>query len=231
MWRGQARFVSPTKSSGFNKIGPVVLRPPGIAMEARGKGEVSPLLSCAFDRDLFEKVTGLYKWPTDLLSRCSDLSNARSLFIMRSIASELTQGGFGHEMAIEAMAQIAMVELARMMGREFDFSDKVMQLAPWQVRRIEDRLESAEFGWPTLDELAQICGISAGHLSRTFHKTQGVTIKEFSESIRLNRARELLASGRMAKEVAAILGFATTSSFSVAFKRVVGENARNFRMR
>lgn len=221
-WQGRARFVSSNVSTSFKPLGSVVLRPPEIAMQAEGSGGVAPLLTCEFDRSFFEQATGLSGWSKDILESCTDINVPRIISAMRSIAAELIEPGFSHEMAIDVFSKLILIDLARGLGRHHREGKRAGKLAGWQMRRIEDQLQGAEFSWPSLKVLADACGISEGHLSRSFHHTKGVTLREFAEQIRVRRAIGMLDEGLLAKEVAARLGFMTPSAFSVAFKRTMG---------
>lgn len=230
-WRGRGRFISSDVCTSYSAIGRVVLRPPGIAMQAVGAGTLSPLLTCAFDQQMFEDVTGLSFWSRDILDHCLDIRIPRISFALRNMALELSQPGFGHEMAIEACSKMVMLDLARNLRRDCSAPSVKGGLAGWQVRRVEEILFQTEYHWPSLGELAADCGISEGHLSRGFRAAKGITLKEFAQQIRLERALQLLSSGMQVKQVASVLGFSTTSAFSVAFKREMGQTIREYRAR
>lgn len=56
-------------------------------------------------------------------------------------------------------------------------------------------LEAAEEQAPSLDELAQVTGLSPHHLHRIFKKAMGITPRQYWDSIRLGRLKENLRSG------------------------------------
>ncbi len=76
---------------------------------------------------------------------------------------------------------------------------------------------------PTLEELGRLVGCSPFHLSRQFSETTGLTIQQFTRQLRLERAAELLRSGRRnVTEAALEVGYNSLSHFTVAFREMFG---------
>ena len=76
---------------------------------------------------------------------------------------------------------------------------------------------------PTLESLGQEVGCSPFHLSRIFSKEVGLTIPQFLRNLRMDRAAELLRSGRYnVTEAATEVGYASLSHFSKAFCETIG---------
>ena len=81
-----------------------------------------------------------------------------------------------------------------------------------------------------MSELAALCGISPRHVMRGFKHSTGATLHSYVEQVRLARAKELLTSTDLGiNAIATQLGFAQTSSFSAAFRRVIGVPPSTFR--
>ena len=74
----------------------------------------------------------------------------------------------------------------------------------------------------TLDQLAEVAGLSKYHLVRVFRATHGMPPHAYQNAVRIARAREALAAGRSAAEVAQETGYADQSHFTRRFKRLVG---------
>lgn len=74
-----------------------------------------------------------------------------------------------------------------------------------------------------LEEIARRVGCSAHHLSRTFSSVTGCTIPQYLRQLRMERAAELLKSGRFnVTETALEVGYSSLSHFIQAFQEVYG---------
>lgn len=84
-----------------------------------------------------------------------------------------------------------------------------------QVKRLlAENLENP----PTLAQLAKTAGVSPFHLSRIFSGETGKTIPRHLRDLRLEKAAELLRSGRAnVTEAATAVGYSSLSHFSTAF--------------
>ncbi|MFM1767964.1 MAG: Transcriptional regulator containing domain, AraC family [Verrucomicrobiota bacterium] len=76
---------------------------------------------------------------------------------------------------------------------------------------------------PSLEELGRLVGCSPFHLSRLFSQEAGLTIQQFIRQSRMERAAELLRSGRCnVTEAALEVGYNSLSHFSSAFHETYG---------
>lgn len=95
------------------------------------------------------------------------------------------------------------------------------------LRYIWDHLEHPL----TVDEIAGNVGVSRATLGRLFRKHMRRTIIDEIASNRLEKARELLALGKLpVKEVAAACGFSTPNYFNNVFRKATGATPRKFRL-
>lgn len=84
----------------------------------------------------------------------------------------------------------------------------------------------------TLQDLADFAHFSPTYLSRLFHQTQGVTIKEYITQKRLDHARFLLQTTEMPiQEIAQSSGFSNISHFNRIFKQQNNLPPQEFRNR
>jgi AraC-like DNA-binding protein len=93
---------------------------------------------------------------------------------------------------------------------------------------VNERLESL----PSLGELARALGCSPFHLSRTFHRATGVSLRDYVRRLRTRRAADRLAAG--ARDLAGLaveLGYADHSHFTNAFREEWGLPPAGFRER
>ena len=81
----------------------------------------------------------------------------------------------------------------------------------------------------TLEELAAVAFMNKYSLLRLFTKTEGITPYRYLETIRIGKAKELLAQDLEPAEVALMTGFSDQSHFSKFFKEVIGLTPGQYR--
>lgn len=74
----------------------------------------------------------------------------------------------------------------------------------------------------SLDQICRHAGLSKSTLLRAFTKSKGITPYRYLETIRINRAKELLARGAQPIEAALRTGFSDQSHFTNYFGRFIG---------
>ena len=74
----------------------------------------------------------------------------------------------------------------------------------------------------SLDQLANIAGLSRFYLCRLFRRETGLSPSAYQMQIRIDRAKQLLARGIPIAQVASETGFYDQSHFGYHFKRLVG---------
>lgn len=103
------------------------------------------------------------------------------------------------------------------------FCMRQKRVARDRVERIKELLARDVANPPTLEALGQEVGCSPFHLSRIFSREVGLTIPQFLRNLRMERAAELLRSGRYnVTEAATEVGYASLSHFSKAFCETIG---------
>jgi AraC-like DNA-binding protein len=90
------------------------------------------------------------------------------------------------------------------------------------VRRVRDYLDTHAADPVTLAALADLAGMSASHLVRTFTAGTGLPPHTYLTQLRVARAKRLLARGIPPGEVAQLVGFYDQSHLTRHFKRIVG---------
>jgi AraC-like DNA-binding protein len=120
--------------------------------------------------------------------------------------------------AAEVMAQF----LFRPENEEF-FCTRQHRLARDRSERVKEILGRDLAAPPTLDSIGKEVGCSPYHLSRTFSAETGFTIPQYLRKLRMERAAELLRSGkRNVTEAALEVGYSSLSHFSSAFQETYG---------
>ena len=149
------------------------------------------------------------------------------------------------------IAAPAATALARRIAREIDAPDPSSELAAeglvlqlLALGRRENSARPLRSAWlpeavellhertprsPSLTELADAVGVHPGHLARAFRRAYGVTVCEYSRSLRLDWAAAQLAGDASLAEVAVEAGFADQSHFTRAFRRHTGVTPGRYR--
>jgi len=95
-------------------------------------------------------------------------------------------------------------------------------LVPLAVRRAKDLIRARYHESLSLDELAEVAGISKFHLVRVFKRETGMPPHAFLNLVRVYRARALLAAGQPSAAVAVEVGFVDQSHLNRHFMRHLG---------
>lgn len=94
------------------------------------------------------------------------------------------------------------------------------------IRVIEEGMENREFG---VDLLADRMGMSQSVLYKKVKALTAMTVNDFSKSIRLKRAAQLLReSGYNVAEVSSLVGFIDSRYFTKEFKKQFGQTPRDY---
>ena len=103
------------------------------------------------------------------------------------------------------------------------FCHRQQRVSRDRVDRVIARLKSDLAHPPSLEQLGREVGCSSYYLSRTFSKEIGETLPQYLRRLRLERAAELLRSGRFnVTEAALEVGYSSLSHFSQAFHQAYG---------
>lgn len=103
------------------------------------------------------------------------------------------------------------------------FCMRQKRVARERVERVKELLVRDLVEPPTLESLGQEVGCSPFYLSRIFSKEVGLTIPQYLRNVRMERAAELLRSGRYnVTEAATEVGYSSLSHFSKAFCETIG---------
>jgi AraC-like DNA-binding protein len=90
------------------------------------------------------------------------------------------------------------------------------------VRRVREYLDANTRSNVALEDLSELCGLSAYHLIRVFRREWGLAPHAYFEQVRIHRARRLLKEGAPIADVAADLGFTDQSHLTRHFKKLTG---------
>jgi AraC-like DNA-binding protein len=103
-------------------------------------------------------------------------------------------------------------------------------LASWQQRRACEMMDAHLDGAVPLRQLAAECGLSVSHFSRAFRGSVGVAPHQWLLRRRVEMAKDLMRTTRLAlSEVAIASGFADQSHFTKTFTRWIGVSPSTWR--
>ena len=103
------------------------------------------------------------------------------------------------------------------------FCTRTQRIGRERVERVRSILQERMAEAPTLEQLGRLVGCSPFYLSRLFSESTGTTIQQYLRQIRLERAGELLRTGRCnVTEAALEVGYNSLSHFSTAFREMFG---------
>ena len=103
------------------------------------------------------------------------------------------------------------------------FCTRQQRAARERVDRVRNILRERMSDPPQLDELGKLVGSSPYYLSRIFSQEAGMTIQQYLRQIRMERAAELLRTGKCnVTEAAFEVGYSSLSHFSAVFRDTFG---------
>ncbi len=215
----------------FERLGELFMVPPGESMQALSDGCCQQAsIICEFDPvQMNEWLDCEPRWSDRDLRAGLDVRAATIRGLLLRLAEEARNPGLASATLVELITAQVAIELARFC-HSFREDDSGGGLADWRLKQIEERLRD-DHQPPSLQELAQLCGLSVRQLTRGFRISRGCSIGDYIESRRLEQARQLLAGDSSIKAVAYTLGFSSPSSFSCAFRRMTGETPSQYRQR
>ena len=93
-----------------------------------------------------------------------------------------------------------------------------------RLARARDFILAQDGRWPSVEEVARQAGVSASGLQRLFRAAHGASVFEFIRCARLERTKDMLASGECTiQEAASICGYSSAANFATAFRKWSGK--------
>jgi len=151
-----------------------------------------------------------------------ELEHTRAVGLASRVLAELTRPDRSSGLAMESLAYELLDEVAGVVGRP-------VRRAGW-IGVVRDFLHEVHDQSVSLDELAEVAGVSRGHLARGFRGVMGMTTGEYHRRIRISRAARALAhSDTPIARIACGAGFVDQAHFTRAFGDHIGQTPGLFR--
>ena len=141
------------------------------------------------------------------------------------------ESGKANKSYVDALTNVLAHEVSRS-DEEVSRNSPVNRggLATWQMRSVTTHIEEHLGEQISLATLAKLARLSQSHFSRAFKQSFGVPPHEYHIQRRIEKAKALLAEREASvTDTGFALGYSHTSSFSVAFRKIVGRSPRAFR--
>jgi AraC family transcriptional regulator len=216
----------------FERLGEIFLVPPREALHVRTHRQTADQLSivCEIEAEAVERwLPAPMEWTDQRLAAALDINHWFIRSCLFRLAEEVRSEDVRSLKLAELLAQLLAIEVARFVEAVCE-GPATGGLSPWRLRRIEERIHQ-HGPQPSLEELADICGLSVRQLTRGFRVSRGCSIGEHIGNVRIEIAKGLLGQVESVKEIAFALGFTSASSFSTAFRRATGSTPTQFRAR
>lgn len=211
-------------SAGWCNVGRVMFTPPKFSMQMVVPAGVYQTMRLCYSAEMLEE-TGLNDADLEHLPPASvDLKSQFIGMDLYRLARELQAPRFGHAAFVESAGRVILGEVARLLSQRV--AEPALAsggLSQWRKRIILERLNSECARAPRIAELAELCDLSSRHLMRAFAHEMGETLGDMIRRVSIERAKaRLLKDDAPIGEIGRDLGFSTSASFAVAFKREVG---------
>jgi len=179
--------------------------------------------------DAYSEANG---WPRIDTLRCPQGKVDRVLHQMTQMILPTLQEEKAHcELFLDHFRFMVCAHVIRSFGsvplREATFQGG---LAPWQKRRVTALLHANLDGNFGLAQLAEECGLSVSHFSRSFKKSFGTSVHRYLILQRIEAAKQLMSTPTSSlTDVALLAGFSDQSSFNRTFRAIVGTTPGSWR--
>jgi AraC family transcriptional regulator len=217
----------------------VNLLPPGVESRWRWRNtfdftdsthyQVSPALVAKVAEEAFDLDPVRVHFPV----RYYDRSSPEVIDTLTALRRELLTGGPGGRLCAESLANVLVVQLIRQMSSRQGSNGVIhgsgSRLARRALREVEEYIHANLDQNIALSDLANVAHLSEFHFARLFKQSTGLPPHQFVIHQRIERAKRLIAEGRLSlAQIAFEVGFSDQSQLNRHFKRLVGVTPKRF---
>lgn len=165
--------------------------------------------------------------------RYYDQSSPEVIDTLTALRRELITGGPGGRLCAESLANVLVVQLIRHMSNRQGSNSGIRglggRLSRHTLRAVEEYIHAHLDQNIPLADLANVAQLSEFHFARLFKQTTGLPPHQFVIHQRVERAKGLIAEGRLSlAQIAIDVGFSDQSQLNRHFKRLVGVTPKRF---
>ncbi len=157
----------------------------------------------------------------------SDASELKKIF--HKIKAEFEQQNKEYKLTVKSLLNLFLIRLIR----DFDYSEQSTPLRRdrlHSIRRVINYIDNHLCEDLSLISLSDIAGMTPNYFSSLFHNVSGITLWDYINSKRIDKAIRLLNEKDITiLEIAVSCGFNNTANFNKAFKKVTGMTPTQYR--
>lgn len=150
---------------------------------------------------------------------------------LRALFDQLRADGPGEGAADRALLRARLLTILLLMLRETvaEPSGEAPSAARQLMLRAREYVHAHYAECVALDDIAEALDVSPWHLSHVFSRESDFSLFAYLMQVRMDRARELLAEGRLnVSEVSRAVGYQDPNYFSKVFRKRVGSSPRDY---
>ncbi len=156
--------------------------------------------------------------------------NGAARALLLQLWEEAASGSPWGPLFAESAMQTLALALASATGQPLDPPPARGGLSPSQTRRICEYLQEHFDEEPSLADLAALIDRSPWHFVRAFKASTGLPPHRYLVTLRVERAKEMLAgTDKSITEIAHACGFASSQHMATLFRRAVGTTPTEYR--
>lgn len=180
---------------------------------------------------LEDSIIGLDLKSTPTFRNLSRMKDSASQRIMGLLADELEAGAPSGRLYAESLAQALAIRFLCVGNQNgHRVSSRASELPARIFRRVREKMDAGLHADLSLLEIAAESGYSRTHFLRMFRASTGMTPHQYLMTLRIDRAKELLANPNSNLiDVATICGFSSQSHMTTVFRRLVGLTPTDYR--
>ena len=184
------------------------------ALLALLRADGTVLAACGSGREFIENPAG----------RTGDRLQADAALAQQAFAYILK--GEGDEVVISTVERA----LASLPGEEPEAAAEAAPASQDPIASLKEYIHAHLNEDLSLSRLSEVCHFHPVYMSRVFKEAEGVTVGDYINRVRLEKAKELLTGSRLTVlEISRQMGFATDNYFCRWFRRQTGFSPHRFR--